>query len=285
MSELPRWKISELETRYTLEPELEDYFVEGFFDKEILEKYCSENNVKNKNFYPVHCIEVNADVLRKYSLSNGNKQRLLALALELSHIKKKSIVILVDKDLDAWLKSELIIENLHYTEFTCLEISLVDDTILKDIITKVALCKICDWDSFIYSFYNSLRTFFLIRMTSVSLNLNLKWLDPRKNLTFEFDEIYFDHLKYIDKLLSNNSNFEKKSIFLEKFKEFENCNSLDYRYIIRGHDLIYLLAFVINNAKGLKEFNNSVTLKRLLLFNTKNVTRNFSPYRLFTEYT
>jgi hypothetical protein len=282
MSELPKWKISELKTRYTLEPELSDYFLEGFFDKEILEKFCTEQNIVNKNFYPVNCIDVPKELLEKYSLTNGNKQRLIALATELSNIQPKSIVILIDKDLDPWINSVYEIENLEYTEYSCLEISLIDESLLREILLNIANCKIPNWNTFLSSFYQSLKIFNLIRLTSRKLFLHLKWIDPRKNLHIHQDLVIFEHLEYIKKLLIHNSKSSSSKEFIDTFGILlnENLNNMNFKYLVRGHDLIYLLAFVTKTMHGIKEFQSDQALKRLLLFNTKNVEKVNKPFSL-----
>lgn len=280
MSDLPKWKISELITRYTLEPNLEDYYIEGNFDKDILEKFCNEQEIQNNSFYIINNVDIPIETLNKYSLTNGNKQRIIALAHELSILPNCSTKFIIDKDLDQWLGISFEVSNLYYTEFTCLEISLADKLFIKEILTDISKCNLKNWEAFLESFFYVLKSFFSIRLTAKKLNLSITWIDPHKNIQITQEKITFDHSEYINKLLINNSMHPIYDQFNQTFEESQKIYCLDYRYLTRAHDLTYLLALTIKRLKGIREFQNSEALQRLLLFNTKKIDRNKLPYVL-----
>ena len=105
MIDIDRRTIAELFARYELEPELADVFVEGTFDREILVQ--SLNEVQSGyTFYEIDVIDIPQDILKKHRLSCGNKQRVIALARELSTLPDNvQYQCLVDKDLDHWFGS------------------------------------------------------------------------------------------------------------------------------------------------------------------------------------
>mgnify|MGYP001373265796 CR=1 FL=1 len=81
---LPRRTINELLTRYDLEPELFDIYVEGYFDRDIIDACLYGKTDINIAIYVIDSIDVGIDVLDKYGLTSGNKQRLIALSKELT---------------------------------------------------------------------------------------------------------------------------------------------------------------------------------------------------------
>jgi hypothetical protein len=103
MTDDTRRQIVDLLARHELEPELDDVYVEGNFDKEILERIFSKRGIENRVVYEIDTIEVPPSLVASHKLSDGNKQRVIALARELSVIEGDcSYRCLVDRDLDHW---------------------------------------------------------------------------------------------------------------------------------------------------------------------------------------
>lgn len=134
MSTVPRRKLSEIRTRYTLEPNLEDYYVEGSFDKEIVAAIQSRINPGVK-IYEIDTIEIPSETLQKHGLTSGNKQRVIALAKELSDLDEEvKFRCFVDKDLDEWLDRMQEAPRLKWTGPTSIELYFFCEDIIKKIV-------------------------------------------------------------------------------------------------------------------------------------------------------
>lgn len=84
MTEIARRTIDELRMRYELEPALHDVYVEGQFDQDVISTCLREHGEYERTVYSIDSIEVPIGILAAHHLTDGNKQRVLALAQELS---------------------------------------------------------------------------------------------------------------------------------------------------------------------------------------------------------
>ena len=107
---------------YTYEPSLTDIYVEGSTDKALLEYVLQNNQI---HVIDINLIDLPAEVLDEFSLTPGNRDRVVALAALLDRELNPSITgirCLIDDDLDRFLHRK--IEGYRYlisTDFCCLE--------------------------------------------------------------------------------------------------------------------------------------------------------------------
>jgi len=80
MNSSERRTIDELVTRYMLEPSLRDIYVEGDFDQDIAERCIRHTGQKDRIVYHIETVDISRELLEAEGLTNGNKQRLIALA-------------------------------------------------------------------------------------------------------------------------------------------------------------------------------------------------------------
>ncbi len=78
MTSLPRRTLSEICTLYTLEPALNDIYVEGGYDQDLINHYFSSEGYLNKKAYSIEGVDISSEVLVKHGLTEGNKQRVIA---------------------------------------------------------------------------------------------------------------------------------------------------------------------------------------------------------------
>lgn len=103
---IPRKKLAELRTLYELEPNLRDIYVEVVADKAFYSWYLEETGKANTSIYPIDAVEVGKDVLEDRGLTEGNRSRVVALALELDEVFPETlpyVMCIADKDFDAIL--------------------------------------------------------------------------------------------------------------------------------------------------------------------------------------
>lgn len=263
---IPRRSIEELLVRHQFEPGLKDVYVEGVFDKEVLTSCFQANSRSDFIVYEVDGIEVPGDVLRKYGLTDGNKQRVIALAKELSILEgDKSYRCIVDKDLDSWLNAVESVPRLKWTEHASLELYFYTRRIVSDLLVSSGRARIADIDVFMDSLVLALKKIFAMRLADKNLDWKMEWVDPYKDLSISGSGLLLDYVAYSARILSKNKHMAERTTFDAETIKWEAMLVGDPRSYIRGHDLVDLMAWSIKEFKGIKEVANSVTIERMLV--------------------
>ena len=263
MSESPRFDIDALIARYELEPELNDIFVEGEFDREIIELLTKSN--KNYIVYSIDSVNVPTTLLKEQNLTSGNKQRVIALAAALEPVaNNNNYKCLVDKDFDHWLNKLYTIKNLSWTQYTSLEMYFYTIDFLDDVLIKAAKCRIKNLEHLYESLTNVLKTMYAAKLAGQILGLDIKWPKPDKYLVAEDDFIKFNSDEYVVNAITSSGNNLKKDIFLQEMRKWHATNC-DPRTFIRGHDFSEILHWAIKNFKGLRNLHDETVVSRLFV--------------------
>lgn len=269
--ETNRWTIPELIARYELEPELIDVFVEGSLDREILTHAVPRSSL-GPVFYEVDSVHVPAEVLQKYGMSSGNKQRVIALAREFSVLPEAAkVTCLVDRDLDHWFTEPVGDKRLKWSMYCSLECHFLTLESVRDIALTTARAKIRRIDSFWSSLLIALRVLFSLRLVDREMNLALRWTALRKYLSKDDDAVVFNNAKYVTALLNANAKRMIAAEFLGRQQAWLNKLTCDIRLSARGHDYTELLAWTISEFGGQKEFASEVAIERLFVLLSRSV--------------
>ncbi|EPC2361167.1 MULTISPECIES: DUF4435 domain-containing protein [Citrobacter freundii complex] len=265
MSDLPRRTIEDIKTRYFVEPTLRDVYVEGYFDKLALNSWCEKNSEKSFVPYEIDSVDIPCDILTKYGLTDGNKQRVIALAKELEELHCDNYKCLVDKDFDHWLDAVEDIPQLIWTDFSSLEMYFFSEQLIKRILVDISNSKISNWESFYDSFIVVLKQLYCIKLSDRVLRIDGAWCEIKKSLSSSNSVLKFDYLGYINKNLISFGEAKKIPEFIEAFEEWLVKLDCDPRLCIRGHDFVELMSSSIKEYKGMKNFQESDALQRMLL--------------------
>ena len=272
MNDLERWKIDELKARYELEPTLRDVFVEGNFDSEVISMCCRACGHLDRKVYGIDNVEITSELLTKHGLSNGNKQRVIALARELANIPLKcDYRCFVDKDLDHWFGPLENTTRLVWSEFSSIELYFFTNELLKDILLITARSKINSWDDYLESLISTLRDLYVLRLVDRELSLSLSWLPPSRCLSRAGSRIIFDLGTYTERLLNKNKKTKERGKFEKSLIKWKKVIAGDYRNFIRGHDFIDMLAWTVSEFRGVKEFSSAIPIQRLLVLLARRV--------------
>lgn len=202
--------------RYELEPGLRDVFVEGVFDRELLSEWTARRGV-DRIYYEIDAVNVSADVLERHGLTSGNKQKVIALARELSAIQKDcSYRCLVDRDLDHWFGTLEVVPRLRWTKCTAIETYFLTSDFVKRCVLLVAKSKLKPWTEFFASFVTILREVYVLRLADRELGWCVTWQGFGKSLTLEQGRLLFNSAGYIEKLLKANSRWAERGVFKER---------------------------------------------------------------------
>lgn len=257
-----RRTVSELLARYELEPTLQDIYVEGTFDRDILSAFLSGGDSDLK-FYEIGTVDIPADTLKRHKLTDGNKQRVVALARELSVVDEHcKYVCVADKDLDHWLGSLEITPGLNWTKYTSIELYFLRHDIMSSILVKACKIKTDDFDRLFTALVELLSHLYALRLANRYLELNMRIVTFESSVTLKggVPELSID--EYVEKLLNSNAKSGHKAAFLEQYGRFKKLLDGDARERIHGHDLVCALAWVVRSMKGIKETSSEIVLRR-----------------------
>jgi hypothetical protein len=223
--------------------------------------------------YEIDSVEVPAELLIKHGLTEGNKQRVIALARELSGLPAKcSYRCLVDKDLDHWFGAIEATARLIWTEFSSIELHFFSDEILRDILITTAKCKINSWEKYNDSLIGILSDLYALRLADRELSWSLEWSPVEKCLSHKNGQIFFDVAVYVERLLIKNNKMGLHNQFETSVATWKKKLFGDHRNYIRGHNFVELLAWSVRSFRGIKEFSSQVAIQRLfVLFASREI--------------
>lgn len=271
MNDIPRKTIQYLKDLYFLEPTIKDIFVEGCYDARIISNWCKDNNDLNVVAYDIDAVDISFDILQKYSLTEGNKQRVIALAYELAELNSSAYSCLVDKDLDHWLDELVEVPRLFWTDYCSLELYFFNEDDLKRVIIDVAQSKIVNWPGFYSSFISVLKDLYSIRLADKEINLNLEWIKFERCLSIKNNSWHFDVEEYFRRVLMANRQMRNFENFNDRRVHWLGVLNGDPRNYIRGHDFVELLALSNEKFKGLKSFHDVDAITSIFVFLSKSV--------------
>lgn len=266
MTDICRRTIEELVARYELEPTLNDVFVEGIFDKDVIASVLDTKGIK-RAIYEIETVEVPFTLLAAYGLTEGNRQRVIVLARELAKIKYNcSYVCLADKDIDHWLGGLEDIKRLHWSKYCDIELHFLSDGFLKNLLVVTCKARILDFDKFYKSLTSTLSDLYAMRLADRELSLNLRWIPFESSLSLQGCTISLSMKEYMDRLLIANGKGKEKAKFQLAVTRFsKRLVGQDCRNHIRGHDFVDMLPWVIRKFRGVKELASIVAIQRFFV--------------------
>lgn len=271
MSSIARWSLDELRARYELEPELNDLYVEGTLDREILAQ-ASKPAEKLIAIYEVDCVELPSDLLSRHGLTTGNKQRVIALSRELSSLPASVHVrCLADRDLDHWFAPLEENARLKWTAFCSIEGHYLASTLISDVLITTGRAKIKRLEQFVDSLYTVLKHLYALRLADRQLGLALSWPSFRKYLSSAPDVVSLDSAKYTTALLTSCGKAKHRKDFERAHVDWLGKLTCDVRLAARGHDLTELLAWALSEFSGDREFASSKAIERLFVLLARSV--------------
>jgi hypothetical protein len=267
MTDETRRTIVELIARYDLVPDLQYVYVEGKYDKELLESAFSGGSRHKRAVYAIDSINVPSDVLTKHGLTSGNKQRVIALAEELSAINHESCAYrcVVDKDTDHWLDAMRSVKRLIWTQFNEMMLSLADKDTIEHILVGLCRVQVNSFDVLFDSMSRILSCLYAMRLADKILETSLKWIQFYKLLSRDGDAIVFEYKEYVERLLNKNAKSAIKSEFTSEVTNFMKKFEGDYRNSARDHDLVDVMVWVVVNYGGLGDMASATVLERIFL--------------------
>lgn len=265
-------EIEELVAQYTLHPEARDLYVEGRRDKGFYEWFLAHlPPTVDRNVYEIRLVNVPPAVMQAHGLSTSQKNRVVALALELSARLDKGhdhLTCVVDADFDYLLQRLSQCHVLLYTDGTSLEMYTYSIPVLDKFLTvalggfRLTARRILDTITPI------LLDLFVVRAVTLDLSLGAEWLPfKRRCKVRKGGTLDFDVKAFIQGYLSKNRMLNHEAKFVARFKQLRGQLTGDPRRFIRGHDFSCLLGHYLRPKlpKRHKKLANADILTTVLL--------------------
>ena len=275
MAEIARRTIDELIARYSLEPDLDDVYVEGEWDRDLIEASLGDGTRRpSRAVYTIETVEISVSQLSEFQLTSGNKQRVIALAkkLETSMEGHFEYLCLVDRDLDHWFGDLESVRNLRWTEFTSLGVLFFQPTFVEMLHRDFFGIRSQTYSSNCFTALEEvLRSLFVLRLADRELDWRMSWIPLKKFLHIREGLINLNLPLYLDRLLLKNQRSGDKLIFqqaLDRWRTQVTAN--DPRDCIRDHDLVELLAWYARKLGGVAETSSSAAIRRTFVVLASN---------------
>jgi hypothetical protein len=251
MSATPRKQIQELVALYSLEESIFDVFVEGDCDKKIVNWFLESSAIKRDwSVYAIDAIDVPGDTVREWGFIPGNRNEVVVLCFEFAKRGdfSQQVVGVIDSDYDLILKSPLTHPLILHTDYTCIEMYYVAEKTL-DKMLGIAFNGLCSSSDLINQITHPLQTLFLIRLTSLTLELNLEEL-PIDSYIKQNGGVVFNAHGYIQSYLLQNYALDRLDDFMSTFEKNKCLLTGDIRNQCVGTDFIKLVSIYLSKYVG-----------------------------------
>ena len=220
--------------------------------------------------YEIATVDIPAEILIKHGLTEGNKQRLVALARELADaLKSPPARCLVDRDLDHWFGPLEVTKGLHWTPYCSMEMYFLNEECIDNVLRVTAGIQIQNTSSLLNSLVAVLAQLYAIRLTRREMDLNFPWPAPKKHLRRNGDMVEFDSSTFMNNALTASGNGRKLANFRNCVDTYIKRFSSDARQHCHGHDYVNLLAWTVREFKGIPDYASEKAIERLFVLMAK----------------
>ncbi|WP_410001402.1 DUF4435 domain-containing protein [Roseovarius atlanticus] len=192
-------------------------------------------------------VEVPIEVLQKYGLTSSNKNRAIALGLEIEsaligHESFATVLVVADRDYDDYLGRILEGKNIKLTDFTSVEMYLYDEQILSKFVRMMTATPDRSLEDLMASLTIIGSDVFAVRTANEMLGWGMKIADPTRVISIEDDGIARLNLdELVNRTVRLNARYGDFDEFMETVQVCRSEQPDEPRSKIRGHDFIDIL--------------------------------------------
>ena len=245
---IPRRTVEEIIARYRLEPNLQDLYVEGIGDKNLYGWYLKNTGRNEVLPMEIGSVDIRRELLESYGLSGGNRNRVIALSLELdrhfpetlSHVR-----CIADSDFDYVLSSRLTSNHLLYTDYTSVDLYTYNRGLFVKVLVLGFNFPSGEIDSLVASMNAVLQELFVIRASNQSLNWGMPLNSITRRCSVEGYTVKFDRDGFVASTLNSAVRMDQKEEFETVCKRLAAVPVDDPRRVIHGEDYLELLGWYL----------------------------------------
>ena len=261
---LPRRTIDDLIARYQFEPKLRDLFVEGHRDRGVYSWYLRGAGCKHVGVFEIDLVEIPSDALISHGLASGNRDRVIALALELDNqfpTVLQYVRCIADSDFDFIFESRNEVNHLLYTDYTSLDLYTYDEALLKKVLWLGFNVPETEIPPLLDSMSPILQDLFIIRAANQRLDWGLTLVPFTRCCEIDGQTVVFDKTDFINRCLNSSARQHERSAFDELCEELQAVCLSDPKQIIHGEDYFELLGWYLRrrwNWQGYRRGERSI---------------------------
>lgn len=249
-SKTERRTIDELTARYFLEPALRDVYVEGSRDRKVFEQYLKDRGHKDFSVIAIDSIEVSRETLEAHALGEGNRNRVIALALELDRrfsLGLSRVRCIVDSDFDFILNSFTASMHLLQTDYTSVDLYTCEKSLLEEV--RFSELGVHDdvGDELFTCMFPILKALFLIRASNQALDLGIAVLRLTTCCSIVNSGVVFNRDEFVDRCLQSNAKTDEKDRFESTCVELSSVELDDDRMGIHSDDYLELVGWYLHH--------------------------------------
>jgi hypothetical protein len=255
MEEENRRTIDELITRYTLEPELRDLYVEGVIAKSIFAWFFTKSDCRSVTIFEIDSVQIPSSLVYSHGLEPGNREELIVLSLELERLLEKDaeyLLCVVDTDFDLLLGRKYSSRYLLCFEYTCVDLCFCSEKPIENLFMLGIRHLPCAVETLLANFAEVLQEVFLIRAANEKLNWKMQWIGFVTCCSIESNLVVFNRDEFIKRYLNNANRSTEFGKFIDVCEEIRSVNVESFKHRIRGHDFHELLGWYISKKSGRK---------------------------------
>jgi hypothetical protein len=207
--------------------------------------------VRNCSVYEVNEIEVPNEAVISHGLNEGQRSRVIALALELKRSLGASVTqatCIADRDFADFIGESFDAACLLLTDYCCLEMYLFTEVVFERFVglyfpeSEVAASQLRQ------RIAEVAQELFQLRLANHLLELGLSFQEfsLEKFLRLAGERIAFDRGKYIIALLHKHNMASCRNEFDNKIGEYSSRMKPDPRHQMNGHDMIRVCAWYVS---------------------------------------
>lgn len=255
MCEHERRTIDDLLAIYQFERTIKHVFVEGRYDRVLIDWFITESTqrgmpVRDCYVYEIGDIDVPNTVVIAHGLSEGERARVIALALELEGnlaAGSTRATCVADRDFADLLHEVFAANCLLLTDYACMEMYLYTEIVFDRFVRLY--CPECEISAgeLLRQVADVGQQLFQLRLVNQleEFGLNFKEFTLKKFLALRDETISFDRDEYLVRLLHKHNLADFREKFDVGIVEFEARARRDPRHQMNGHDATQICAWYI----------------------------------------
>jgi hypothetical protein len=266
----PRREVQEIVEMHLRERDLQqEVFVEGLEDKRFYGTFLESQGLGRVAVLDVDTVDIPIERLAEFKLTEGKKNRVLALAALLEgKVRENQVVCIADADTDHFRGTTYPFSLLLITDYTSIELYALCPPVIERIL-KVGLQGFPKTPEQVV---NELRLLlvdaFLVRVAAEDLALNHSY--PKHSSFCSVDEktgvVALNLDEYANKAFECNTDKNWRLKLKSHLEGLRKRLNPDPRYQMRGHDFQATFAWYVRQHKGYGNLNADTVSSLLLGF-------------------
>ena len=240
-----------LAARYWLEPSLQDLYVEGVRDRNIYDWYLKETGHGDVSVLHIDLIAVDRETCEAYSLGEGNRNRVIALALELDRQFPSGLSrvrCIVDSDFDFILElPHRASYHLLYTDYTSIDLYTCDKELFdQGLLSRLEIPR-GNLQPLFTSMFRPLKELFVMRASNQVLQWGMNILSMTRCCTIVDSMVTFDREDFVNRWLQTNNRVRDRDEFEFTCADLDAVHLDDFRKGVHSEDYLELVGWYLHH--------------------------------------